>query len=378
MTGEIRFSIQTQMGAKILSYARDAGICLFDIACEEDFLCVWINSRDEKAFRELLDKYCLFYKITSFRGMKRIKRALRARLVLIVGLASSILLLYLFSLRIWVIDVGGEYAYIRESAKAIGIFPGIRKKDVDVFSVSRELEALHLDFAHIGVKLSGVVLKITPVKADAGPEVFDISAGRDVVAVSSGIVESIDVFSGTAAVRPGDVVFEGDILIYGYERADKDGATTPVSARGEVIAKVWTEGTAEIPTEVVSSCQTGRTSRIYTLKTPVYEKVLSGENPFENSRIQTTEISIIGLFVPVKIQKTTCFELGYRYLSLDTDIVKKAAYFSSLSKARSLAPEGAKEVRHWTDFAAADGSGAVACRAVVEYRMDISHYKQGG
>ncbi len=378
MKGEILFRIQTFMGVKLLEHAAGEGVCVKDVSApDEHTLDVWVCAEDEKAFRALIEKFSLPYTVVTVRGRARIRKTLRAHIALIFGLIVGIALVYMMSLRIWLIDIEGAGDDLGKSLSDAGVSVGRRKSLVDVSAVSRMLEAEHPEYAHIGVKISGVVLKIDCVKAETAPPVYDITKTRDLVAKTDGVIVDINVFAGQAQVKSGDTVFKGDILILGEERAGKDGEVTPVRAEGSVTARIWTKGESAASLTCENKVRTGKTSAVTEIQTPFFTRRLAGENPFEIWDLEVHELRLVGLFVPIRLVRHEYFECKYEKASIGEETARQIACENALLKARTDAPDGAEELRHWADYQY-QGENAIACTAVVEWIMDIATSMQGG
>lgn len=378
MKGEILFEIQTFMGVKLLKHAALEGICVRDVSApDEHTLRVWVRAEDEKAFRALIERFSLPYAVVLVRGRARIRKILKAHTALIIGLTAGILLVYMMSLRIWLIDIEGAGNDLRGSLAGAGVSVGHRKSLVDVSAVSRLLEAEYPEYAHIGVKISGVVLKIDCVKAETAPDVYDITKTRSLVAKADGVIVDINVFAGQAQVKSGDTVFKGDILILGEERAGKDGEITPVRAEGSVTARVWTKGESAVRLMYETKVRTGKTSAVTVLETPFFTRTLAGENPFDLYDTERRESSLVGLFMPVRLVRYDHFELRYENASIGEEEAQKITYENALVKARTDAPAGAEELRCWKEYKRKN-ENTIACTAVVEWIMDIATSMQGG
>lgn len=378
MTGEILFSVQTFMGARLIEYIADDGICIRGADMPDDHtIHVWVSGRDEKAFCALMERFHLPYSVLTVRGRAKVKKCLREHWVLAVGLVSGILLVYALSLRVWLIDVKNAPDGMRESLNRLNVSSGIKKSAVDVNALSRLLEAEYPQYSHIGVGLSGVVLKINCVMAEKAPGVYEIGEHRNLVAKADGVIESIDVFAGQAQVKPGDTVFKGDILISGEERAGKDGEVTPVRAQGTVNARVWTKGESAVNLNFQRTVRTGNTKNASDIVSPFFEIRLSGENPFSAFETETQKTSLVGLFFPVRLVKTTFYELKTESASIKEDEAEKIAFENALCEALQKAPEGAAETRQWAEYKKTN-EDKITCTAVVEWIMDIAADGQGG
>lgn len=378
MKGEILFEIQTFMGVKLLEHAARENICVLDVSQPDAHtLRAWVCLENEKAFRALIERFSLPYQVSVIRGRAKIRKILRAHLALIAGLLIGIALVYMMSLHIWLIDVKGAGEDMKKSLSSANVSIGRRKSLVDVNAVSRMLMARHPEYAHIGVKISGVVLKIDCVKAESAPDVYDITKTRSLVAKTDGVIVDINVFAGQAQVKSGDTVFKGDVLILGEERAGKDGEVAYVRAEGSVTARVWTKGESGVSLISKTPVPTGRKSAVTEIQTPFFTRKLAGENPFEIYETSTQECKLVGLFVPVTLVRHEYFEVKYENTSIGEENAKRIALESALIKARADAPEGAEEIRRWNEYKF-QGENSIACTAVVEWIMNIATSKQGG
>lgn len=71
------------------------------------------------------------------------------------------------------------------------------------------------DISWVSAKITGTKLVVQIKEADLKADEEKSAAPGDIVADSDGMIESIVVRRGTAAVAPGDWVRAGDVLIYG-------------------------------------------------------------------------------------------------------------------------------------------------------------------
>lgn len=378
MKGEILFSVNTFMGVRLLAYAAQSGINAKNVTMPDDHtLNVWVRRKDEKAFRALIEKFSLSYKVVSVRGWAKTGRAVKAHAVLAAGVAAGVVIIYLLSLRIWMIDLVNAPDKLYESIRRAGVFVGGKKSEIDVNAVSRLLEAEYPEYAHIGVRIAGVVLKVNCVKAEDAPEVYDIGRTRNLIAKTDGVVESVNVFAGQAQVKSGDTVFKGDVLILGQERAGKDGEVTYVRAEGSVTARVWTEAESAVACTVSKQTPTGRKSTVTEIRTPFFTRKLAGENPFSQCETVVRESRVVGLFFPVRLITTTYIETKSETSLVSENTARQIAETSALYKARQKAPDGAEEMRSWAQHTK-QSEDTIAAKAVVEWIMEIAIDEQGG
>ncbi|MBQ5770562.1 MAG: sporulation protein YqfD [Clostridia bacterium] len=375
MKGEVRYEIKTRYFHVFLSRAVKAGFELSGIEeTGENRHAFWIPARSRKAFGAFLDEFHAEAKILDVRGSLRIAAFFKRHPALIACALLSAAIIYMLSLRVWVIEAENES--IRSALYEMGIKPGARKASVNGRYLSGALTTMFPEFAHVDITVKGVCLYADAYASDPVPKVLTLEGARDLSALTDGVIVDVNVLSGSANVKAGDTVREGDILIYGWERSGKNGETTPVRAEGSVKARVWTQAESVCAPVREEKRFTGRKAYETHLKTPFFSKKLAGENAlglFE-TKVETTRI--VGLFFPVTVERSTYFEYEKVFVPEDRQAVVSALEASAVAKARSMAAEGAKE--HLVETEITESGGYVRCEAVIEWILEIAHDKQGG
>lgn len=145
------------------------------------------------------------------------------------------------SSRIWEVRVEGsppqQAAAVRQALAELGLRPGMARSGVQTGWLERELLLRRPELAWAEVRLVGSVAVVQVRPRLPTPD--DEQGSGDVVASHDGMVTELVVAQGWPAVRPGEVVRRGQVLISGRlgDRA--------VRAAGWVRARVWAEGYGE-------------------------------------------------------------------------------------------------------------------------------------
>ena len=221
---------------------------------------------------------------------------------------------------------------IRKILTSLGVKPGIKKSDVDVYSLERELEGKNKDILWIRTRIEGSTLKVVLEEKVTPPNIQKESNEGDCVAKMDGEIKRIYASSGTAKVSPGDIVKEGDVLIsatQGLEGKEE----FPAEAKGTVIANTFYEKEMEILLKGKKIESTGRKdkdiylnfwgNKIYLKKTvnnfKYYDKI-KDDNGFVN--------------------KVTYFERSDKEVDLDRDTeIKKGTEKLKKSLIKTLSNE---------------------------------------
>lgn len=147
-------------------------------------------------------------------------------------------------------------------------------------------------------------------------------------------ITQIDLISGTAKVKVGDFVKEGDILIEPYA-IDTSGNVKNVEAKATISAQVYNEGFSQHYDCFWETYQTGNVFvkdevRLFGLS--LY--VSNGQIPFSNYQTKVEEIVLTkNNILPFKLYKTYYFETSQRLVKIDFDDVKDYVIENAKTKA---------------------------------------------
>ena len=124
--------------------------------------------------------------------------------------------------------------------------------------------------AWMGIELKGTNAVVKIVKASSKPNIIDENEYCNIVANKSGIITKINAQNGTANVKVGDTIKEGEILINGWMEGKYTGVRY-VHAKGEIEAKVWYTESKKIPYILTQTRQTGNIENKYIIKINNFE-----------------------------------------------------------------------------------------------------------
>ena len=179
---------------------------------------------------------------------------------------------------VWRVEIHGAGSYqadISTFLKESGYAPGRARTSIDAEALEQLLTHRYPKIAWFHAYVSGVTLTVDVTPGVPMPTLpSDVPC--DIVAARGGIVESIQVYAGTAAVKPGDVVEKGQTLIRGMERSS-DGAMVDVAAEGVVNARCWQSCTVHVPLYEIISEETGRHTVLTRLSTPMWQQPVQNE-----------------------------------------------------------------------------------------------------
>ncbi len=378
MTDRVRLRLTGRMTERLIERARAQGAAFGRIERQDArSLRIETSTAGARLVCALAEEYGLSAEILSRSGWRAALARIRARWTLAVSAVLAALCVYLFTARVWLIDVRplgeslppDEEARIVETVNALGAYVSAKSGDIDAALISNALLSRFDRLAYAGVKKRGVTLTVEYRLAHETPAVYDVSDARSLYALRDAVVLSVEPLAGKACVEPGDTVRAGQTLIRGEERMSLE-ETRRIRAAGTVIGRVWLTDAESAPLAETVSERTGRTQSASALRLFDWALDITRAEGFSSQEAETQLLPVGGLYLPLMIEQHIYYETESRRVETDKTTLEKALTEKALERARSLLPEGAKERAFWTETTAADG--AMRVEAVVEVEMNIA------
>lgn len=372
MNDGVRLRLRALMAEKFIKRALEAGVALGDVErLGEREICFTVSERDAARVRELAARYGLAVEQVKLVGRARLRDALRRRPSLPAAVALAVLLCALALSRVWFIALPDEDpARFAAALKKAGVRVGMPVSRIDTRQIESYLLAELGDFAYVGARLDGVRLKIEAVRELPRPDLYDPANSRDLVASRDAVIVSINAFAGEAAVKAGDTVRRGQLLIRGEERIS-DESTGGVCALGEVVGRCWVSAQRTAPLTQRRAFYTGRESAAARLRLMEYSYPLTQAERYASCEQYTQRLPVGGLFLPLVIERTTFRETQLRTVALDEAQLRAQLAEQAVRDALLTAPEGSVLVDKWIDYSMIEGD-IICARAVLEINMSIA------
>lgn len=186
-------------------------------------------------------------KVIGINGVIVFILQIKRRLSLAVGFVVFFILLYLLSNNIWAIDIETQNNLtpfeVRKELTSIGITPGIKKANINVYGIERKMEDLDDQIMWIRVRIEGSTLRVV-IKEKINPPLTEKELPNEVLAKMDGEIKRVFTVSGNSAVVPGDIVKKGDVLI--LQKEGREGFEKEVKPSGTVIANTFYDKFMEV------------------------------------------------------------------------------------------------------------------------------------
>ena len=274
-----------------------------------------VNIKQFKRIRVIAKKTKCKVNINSKKGLPIILHRYRKRKLLVLIFIPIILIILISSSFIWNIEIiGSENINLEEIMSQLaeeGIEVGKMKSSIDTKKVINNIRLKRNDISWMSLDLKGTNVIVTIVEAEKKPDIIDENEYCEIISNKRGVITKITADTGTAQVKIGDIVEEGDKLIGGYMEGKYTGVRY-VHAKGQVEAKVWyTKKIKSGFTREISE-ETGMKENRYSIninnfKINLYKTLPNFENYDtinENNKIKLFN----NFYLPIEINKTTYVE----------------------------------------------------------------------
>ena len=289
-----------------------------------------------------LSKYKRFSKFASKkqftasepRGLFALLIALKKRLVLLISLTISALIILLMCNVVWDVRIdeteGVEQAYILNTLSECGLDTGKLFSHLDFSEIENKCLILCDDISWININRKGMVAYVKVIKNSTQTLPIEDSLYSNVVASCDGVIEEIDVISGKALVKVGDVVRQGDILISGIIGTDEN--IEFCHARGTVRASVNATITTFAPKEEERTVYKeekliSKAIKIFNFKINIFKNY--GNSEGECDIIDDVKVCELpgGVRLPIKIYTERArFKEQYVYRYTESELTECASY----------------------------------------------------
>ncbi len=219
---------------------------------EDGALRLSCPKRFERAVLSAASDCGLEARIIKRRGALWFVSRFRKRYALLAAVFAVVLSAYFASLFIWEVRVEGNVsvpsgeirAALEGSGYGVGCFGPLADREYAASYVRMKVGRL----SWVGINIRGCVMTVIVRERREPPPLLDVGSPCDIVADRTGVVVSIDDFSGQGLAEVGDTVLKGQKLVSG-EMIGLGGKRRIVRSFGSVRARTWYELSAVLPLE---------------------------------------------------------------------------------------------------------------------------------
>lgn len=245
ISNRVQCLITGEQTLRFVNLCRNNGIELRHLIRKENAIQMEIDAKNFKKLRPLVRKTHVKIHILDRQGPAFFFYRHRIRWWFLIGAAVCTGIIYVMSLFIWQIDIDGNSKYtdelILQALAQMNVKTGCQKSEIDLPGIEEELRIMYNEITWVSASITGTKLQIELREGDLkisgssgcgqtgnvkrvenqedSPKTQNGESENDLpanlVTAEDALITNLVVRRGTAAVRYGDEVKKGDVLIEG-------------------------------------------------------------------------------------------------------------------------------------------------------------------
>ena len=271
VSNQVRCLVTGEETLRFVNLCRNNGIELRHLVRRENAIQMEIDAENFKKLRPLVRKTHVKIHILNRHGPAFFFYRHKRRWWFLLGMTVFAGMIYMLSLFVWQIDIDGNRKYtdalILQALAQMDVKTGCRKSEIDLPKIEEELRIMYNEITWVSASIAGTKLQIELREGDLkisgssgggqtgnvkrvenrennpktqnGESETDLPA--NLVADEDAIITNLVVRRGTVAVRYGDEVKKGDVLIEGkvyiYNEDETLKKVDYLTADGDVFGK---------------------------------------------------------------------------------------------------------------------------------------------
>ncbi len=290
----------------IWNLKRDKGTKLYLNIGIEDFYKAVKISKKLKCKIKIIRKNGIPFVINKYKKRKVFLGTL-VFIILLIGISTN----FIWNISI-VVDGSEQLENIENDILEAGIRVGMKKSEVNIQETINKIRFKRNDISWMGIEIKGTNVIVKVVKSVEAPEVIDEKDYSNIIATKSATITKIIAQNGTAKVKNGDKVEEGQILIQGVMEGKYTG-NRYVHSLGEVEGIVEYTKSEKIPLKFTEKVKTGNKETKIRIKINNFQinfyKTLSKFKIYDTIEKEKKFKIFSNLYLPISITKITVEEL---------------------------------------------------------------------
>ena len=271
VSNQVRCLVTGEETLRFVNLCRNNGIELRHLVRRENAIQMEIDAENFKKLRPLVRKTHVKIHILNRHGPAFFFYRHKRRWWFLLGMTVFAGMIYMLSLFVWQIDIDGNRKYtdalILQALAQMDVKTGCRKSEIDLPEIEEELRIMYNEITWVSASIAGTKLQIELREGDLkisgssgggqtgnvkrvenrenNPKTQNGESETDLpatlVADEDAIITNLVVRRGTVAVRYGDEVKKGDVLIEGkvyiYNEDETLKKVDYLTAEGDVFGK---------------------------------------------------------------------------------------------------------------------------------------------
>ena len=289
-----------------------------------------ISIQDFKSLRKIARTTKCKVTIKNKKGLPFLFERYKKRKILAILLIIFFIGMIAISNFIWNVEIKCEEEINKQEIMAIlennGLQSGKLKTKLDTSKIIRSLRYEREDIAWAGISFEGTNAIVEIVKAQEKPEIIPEDEYCSILSNKEGVITRINVQNGTAAVKVGDLIKPGTILVNGWLEGKYTGIRY-VHAAADIEAKVWYSKKERISKEQEIEVRTGNEEKKYSLKLNNFEinfyKTLSKFQNYDTI-VENKKLKLFSdFYLPIELINIQNYETETQRVTYNAELIKE-------------------------------------------------------
>lgn len=326
-TGYVKIKVEGFFIERFINMCISKKILLMNIEREKStIMYANVGVDDYKKLKQIAKKTKSQIKIQSKKGLPFTMYKYRKRKIFLLLFILVIIGTIISSNYIWNVEIIGNVKIsteeIMRSLEESGLTIGTSKNDINTNYIINKIRLSREDIAWIGISIKGTNAVVKIKETNKAPNIIDENKYCNIIADKTGMITKINVQNGTAVVKAGDIVKEGDILVNGYLEGKYTGIRY-VHGTADIEAKIWYTKKEKAPLTQQIPIQTGNEEKKYSIKFKKNQinlfKTLSKFEKYDTINENKKIMLFSNFYLPIEILKTTNKEYKLQEITYTED-----------------------------------------------------------
>lgn len=240
LKGYVKFCAEGGFPERFINLCNLKGINLWNVKNDGVRVVAFTTEREFQELEKPAENSGMTLKIIKSRGLKTFAKCHKWRCGAVLGIVLAFCFWMFMSGYIWEIEVlatdGVNVEDFTESLSDLGVKIGAKKSKIDIIQVQNELMNEYSELLWVSLNVFGGKVQVEMSEFIEQKEITDTKKPVNIVAKKKGEIVLVKGYNGVNAVKEGDNVTKGTLLISGVVK-NFDGSEYFTHARGEVFAK---------------------------------------------------------------------------------------------------------------------------------------------
>ncbi len=294
---------------KFMNLIASSRLNVWNVKSSKNKISGCIKASEYRFLKSIIYKTRSKIRIKEKHGLKFKLKPYKSRFGLVIGGILFIIILNFLSSFIWTIEITDNTSIPKEdiynALSEIGIKPGIKRSSIDSQITEQKIMNQIPDIAWLAMNINGSVISIEINDRIKPPDIESVSNSSNLVASRAGQITRLEIYSGTALVKPGDVVLIDQLLVSGIFENDLGGITIKRSV-GKIYASTLRELKQEVPLKketLIQNAPTVERKRINFFGLNIPLSLTSIPNSDYQFNTQYSQAELFGTKLPISLYK---------------------------------------------------------------------------